>query len=82
MSRRKISDFWKRRIEPCKKKERDEKRKEREERKKKQTNKQNKQGRIHGYPSFAQVGRGSDGEGHWGIWAGAMSSKRSKMPKK
>ena len=27
-----------------------------------------KQGRIHGYPSRARVGRGSDGEGHWGIW--------------
>ena len=29
---------------------------------------------IHGYPSRVQVGRGSDGEGHWGIWAGAVSS--------
>ena len=27
-----------------------------------------KQGRIHGYPSCVRVGRGSDGEGHWGIW--------------
>ena len=38
-------------------------------------------GRIHGYPSRVRVGRGSDGEGHWSIWAGAMSSKRSKTPK-
>ena len=30
---------------------------------------------IHGYPSRVQVGRGSDGEGHWGIWAGAVRSK-------
>ena len=36
---------------------------------------------IHGYPSRVQVGRGSDGEGHWGIWAGAVSLKRSKTPK-
>jgi len=41
-----------------------------------------KQGRIHGYPSRVRVGRGSDREGHWGIWAGAVSSKRSKTPKK
>ena len=39
------------------------------------------QGRIHGYPSRVRVGRSSDGEGHWGIWAG-VGSKRSKTPKK
>ena len=38
-----------------------------------------KQGRKHGYPSRGRVG--SDGEGHWDIWAGAVSSKRSKTPK-
>ena len=32
-----------------------------------------KQGRIHGYLSRVQVGRGSDGEGHWGILAGPVS---------
>ena len=37
-----------------------------------------KQGRIHGYPSRVRVGRGIDGEGHCGIWAGAVSSKRRK----
>ena len=41
-----------------------------------------KQGRIHGYPSRVRVGRGSDGEDHWGIGAGAVSSKRSVTPKK
>ena len=46
------------------------------------TNMLPQQGRIHGYPSRVRVGRGSDGEGHWGIWAGAVSSKRSKTPKK
>ena len=35
-----------------------------------------KQGRTHGYPGRVQVGRGSDGEGRHGIWAGAVSSKR------
>ena len=35
-----------------------------------------KQGRIHGYLSSVRVGRGSDGEGPLGIWAGAVSSKR------
>ena len=40
------------------------------------------QGRIQGYPSCVNVGAGSDGEGHWGIWAGAVISKRSKTPKK
>ena len=29
-----------------------------------------------------RVGRGSLREGHWGIWAGAVSSNRSKTPKK
>ena len=38
-----------------------------------------KQGQIHGYPSCLRVGRGSDREGHWSIWARAVSSK---MPKK
>ena len=28
-----------------------------------------------GYPSRVRVGRGSDKEGHLGIWAGAVSSK-------
>ena len=41
-----------------------------------------KQGRIHGYPSRVQVGRSSAGEGHLGIWAGAVASKISKTPKK
>ena len=41
-----------------------------------------KQGRIQGYPSRVRVGRGSEGEGHWGIWAGEVSSKHSKTPKK
>ena len=41
-----------------------------------------KQGRIHGYPSRVRVGRVSDGAGHWSIWAGAVSSKCSKTPKK
>ena len=36
------------------------------------------QGRIHGYPSRLRVGRGSAGEGHQSIWAGAVSSKSSK----
>ena len=41
------------------------------------------QGRIHGYSSRVRVGRGSDGgESHWGIWAGAVSPKRLKTPKK
>ena len=40
------------------------------------------QGRIHGYPSLVWVGRGTDIEGHLGIWAGAVGSKRSKTPKK
>ena len=41
-----------------------------------------KQGRIHGYPSCVRVGRSSAGEGHLGIWAGAVSSKSSRTPKK
>ena len=36
-----------------------------------------KQGRIHGYPNHVWLGRGSDGEGHWSIWAEVMSPKRS-----
>ena len=40
------------------------------------------QGRIHGYPGLVWVGRGTDIEGHLGIWAGAVGSKRSKTPKK
>ena len=44
--------------------------------------KEKKQGRIHGYPSRVRVGRGSNGEGHWSIWAEAVSSKRSKTQKK
>ena len=32
-----------------------------------------KQGWIHGYPSHVRVGRSSAREGHWGIWAGAVS---------
>ena len=34
-----------------------------------------KQGQIHGYPSRVRVGRSSAGEGHKGIWAGAICSK-------
>ena len=34
-----------------------------------------KKDRIHGYPSRVLVGRGSDGEDQWDIWAGAVSSK-------
>ena len=41
-----------------------------------------KHGRIHGYPSRGRAGRGSDGDGDWGIWAGEVSSKRLKTPKK
>ena len=41
-----------------------------------------KQGRIRGYPSRVRGGRSSVGEGHLGIWAGAVSSKISKTPKK
>ena len=52
------------------KKEREKKRKEEEEK------------RIHGYPSCMWVGRSSAGGGHQGIWAGAICSKSSKMPKK
>ena len=37
------------------------------------------QGRIHGYPSRVRVGRSSSGEGHWGIWAGAVRSKTEKV---
>ena len=40
-----------------------------------------KQGRIRRYPSRVHVGWGSD-EGHWGIWAGAVSLKYPKTPKK
>ena len=40
-----------------------------------------KQGRIHSYPSRVRVGRGSDGEGHWGIWAGAVSFKNAEKVK-
>ena len=32
-----------------------------------------KQGRIHCYPSCMGVSRGSDEEGHLGIWVGAVS---------
>ena len=32
-------------------------------------------------PTLVWVGRGSDIEGHLGIWAGAVGSKRSKTPK-
>ena len=41
-----------------------------------------KQGRISSYPSRMWVGRGSAGEGHYSIWAGAMGSKSSETPKK
>ena len=41
-----------------------------------------KQGWLHSNPSLVQMGRGSDREGHWGIWARAESSKRSKTQKK
>ena len=41
-----------------------------------------KQGRIHGYPIRVRVSRSSAGEGHQSIWAGAVGSKSSKMPKK
>ena len=34
-----------------------------------------KQGWINSYPSRVRVGRGKDGEGHYGIWAGAVSPK-------
>ena len=37
---------------------------------------------IHGFSSRVRVGRGSDGVGHWGIWAGEVTSKRSKTLKK
>ena len=40
-----------------------------------------KQGRMRGYPSRVRVGRSSAGEGHYGIWAGAVGSKNSKTPK-
>ena len=39
------------------------------------------QGRIYGFPSRVRVGKGSDGKGHRGSWAGAVSSKSSKMRK-
>ena len=32
-----------------------------------------KQGWIHGYSGRVRVGRGSDGKGHWGIWAREVS---------
>ena len=38
-----------------------------------------KQGRIQSNPSLVQVGRGSDREGHWGIWVGAVKSKHSNV---
>ena len=43
-----------------------------------------KQGWIHGFPSRLRVSNGGDGEGHRGIWAGAVSSnpqrhRKSKM---
>ena len=37
---------------------------------------------IEKHLSHVQVGRGNDGEGHLGIWAGAVSSEGSKTPKK
>ena len=43
---------------------------------------QKKQGRIHGYPSRVRLGRGSDGEGYRGVWAGAGSSKTLKNAEK
>ena len=36
---------------------------------------QEKQGRIHGYPSRARVGRGSDRKADPNIWAGAVTRK-------
>ena len=39
-----------------------------------------KQGRIHGYPSRVQVGRGRN-LGHQIIWAGAVKPKTAKTPK-
>ena len=42
---------------------------------KSQTGKE-EQGRTRSYPSCVRMGRGSDGESHWGIWASALSSKR------
>ena len=39
------------------------------------------QGWIHSYPSCVRVGRGSDSEGHFGIWEGAVSSKSLEIPK-
>ena len=39
------------------------------------TNRYENQGRIHGYPSRVWVGRSRAGEGHQGIWAGAVCSK-------
>ena len=41
-----------------------------------------KQGRIHGYPSRVRVGRGSAGDGHQSIWAGAEGSKKLVNAKK
>ena len=38
-----------------------------------------KQGWIHSNPSLVQMGRGSDREGHWGIWVGAVKSKHSNV---
>ena len=40
------------------------------------------QGWIHDYPYLVWVGRGTDVEGHLGIWAGAVGSKSSKNAKK
>ena len=43
-----------------------------------------KQGRMADtrFPSRVRVGRSNDEEGCWGIWAGAVGSRRSKAPKK
>ena len=38
--------------------------------------------RIHGYPIRVRVGRGSDREGHLGIWARAVGYKKLKNDKK
>ena len=41
-----------------------------------------KQGRIHGHSNRVRVVRGSAGEGHQSIRAGAVGSRSSKTPKK
>ena len=42
---------------------------------------EDKQGQKHGYPSCVQVGRGSDGEGHRGIWGRSGELKKLKNTK-